>query len=186
MLPVYDPKPFETIDLRKYHIRSVKDVVKFHEFVISRMEECKHILNKMNNKLITFDVMQKALREQQEKQQASYGAAPKPQEDKPAQAEIQSIDKTAEQEHEELLNEMRQAVANETVAEAAASEDPNERLQVEYGKYKAVDGKHRVMYFRDGGNGFQMCKEADVPDDIKEHLLQGLGKDGQSQPKSTI
>lgn len=181
MLPVYDPKPFETIDLRKYHIRSMKDVVKFHEFVISRMEECKFYLNKMNNKLITFDSMQKALREQQEKQQASYGAAPKPEDVKPDEPQIQSIDKTAEQEHQALLDEMRQAVANETTAEAATSDDPNNRLQVEYGKYKAVDGKRRVMYFRDAGNGFVMCKETEVPDDIKEHLLEGLGKDGKGK-----
>ena len=181
MLPVYDPKPFETIDLRKYHIRSMKDVVKFHEFVISRMEECKFYLNKMNNKLITFDSMQKALREQQEKQQASYGAAPKPEDAKPDEPQIQSIDKTAEQEHQALLDEMRQAVANETTAEAAASDDPNNRLQVEYGKYKAVDGKRRVMYFRAAGTGFVMCKETEVPDDIKEHLLEGLGKDGKSK-----
>lgn len=182
MLPVYDPKPFETIDLRKYHIRTMKDVVKFHEFVISRMEECKFILNKTNNRLITFDAMQKALREAQEKQQASYGAAPKPETKETAnEPQIQSVDKTAEEEHKALLDEMRQAVANETTAEAAASDDPNERLQVEYGKYKAVDGKRRVMYFRDNGNGFLMCKETDVPDDIKEHLLAGLGKDGKGQ-----
>ena len=68
MLPVYDPKSFASIDLRKYHIRDINDVIKFHEFVASRMEEAQFILKKFNTQLATFKAVSSQLKAKQTQQ----------------------------------------------------------------------------------------------------------------------
>ena len=173
MLPVYDPKSFSSIDLRKYHIRDIKDVIRFHEFVTSRMEECQFVLKKMNTKVATFEALSRQLREKQEQQQAAYGNPNY----KPTEANeeiIQTVpdeNKSVEEEHQALLDDIKQAVAEESLQEAVSEAEDvasSERIQAEFDRYKAVDGKRRVMFWRDG----KMVSDHDVPEDIKETLMK--------------
>jgi hypothetical protein len=175
MLPVYDPKSFASIDLRKYHIRDINDVIKFHEFVASRMEEAQFILKKFNTQLATFKSVTSQLRAKQEVQQASYGAGIQPdkkEETKPA--EIQTVDKSLEAEHNALLDDIRAAAAEEKYAEEveAASEGSEEPTQAVLGRWKVVVGKKGPMFYRENDEGrFVLTSKKDVPEDIKEQLL---------------
>ena len=177
MLPVYDPKSFNDIDLRKYHIRDIKDVIKFQDFVVSRMEEARFVLQKFNTQFSTFKTVSKQLQNKQQEQQQLYGApAQNPVTDSTLQ--IQKVDTSAEQEKKELLDEVRQAIANEEVkVEEGEGMDPSTAT---YGKYRVIDGKVRPMYYRDAGDGkgYRMISAKDVPEDIKEHLdelIQSVG-----------
>lgn len=179
MLPVYDPKSFASIDLRKYHIRDVKDVIKFHEFVASRMEEAQFILKKFNTQLATFKAVSNQLRAKQEVQQQSYGAPTQP--SRPVDVpEIQTVDRSLEQQHEELLDDIRKAQAEENLAEtleenSASFADPVEAV---LGKYKLVYGKKGPMYYRENEEGrIKLVKKSDVPEDIKQQLLSLIGKE---------
>ena len=175
LLPSYDPKSFASVDLRKYHIRDIKDVIKFHEFVASRMEECQYVLKKFNTQLATFKSVSNQLRKKQEVQQQSYGAASKPEETQDKAPEIQTVDRSLEKEHEELLNEIKQATAEENLAEAIESDEPLEAI---LGKYKLVYGKRGPMYYRENEDGkTRLVGKADVPEDIKQQLLHAVGKD---------
>lgn len=171
MLPVYDPKSFASIDLRKYHIRTVQDVIKFNEFVGSRLEEAQHVLKKFNTQFATMRGITTQMKQKAEEEQKSYGAPAPVSDDHP---EIQAVENnTVEQEHEALLNEIRQAAANDRLL-PDEGEDPNERLSAEFEKYKLIKGKKYPMFYRDDGNGFKLVKTADVPEDIKEKLLSAI------------
>lgn len=174
MLPVYNPQSFAGVDLRKYHIRDIKDVLKFIEFTVTRLDEAKHVINKHATRANTMQAVVNQMRSQQQKINDMYGAPTDVQEEikteDKGKAVIETVeDVAAAKQKEDLLNEMRAAVAEETVA-PVEGEDPNERVQAEFEKYKAVDGKTRIMYYREG----KMVKEADVPEDIKQALLEAL------------
>lgn len=177
LIPTYDPKSFASVDLRKYHIRDINDVIKFHEFVASRMEECSYVLKKFNTQMATFKTVTKQLQKKQEAQQMAYGnpnfkAEEKPQDTAP---QIQTVDKSVEKQHEELLNDIRQAQADENLAEQIESDEPLEAI---LGKYKLVYGKRGPMYYREGEDGkVKLVKKADVPEDIKQQLLSTIGKE---------
>lgn len=174
LYPVYDPKSFDGIDLRKYHIRTIKDVIKFHEFVASRMEEAQFILKKFNNQYSTFETVSAQLQAKLEAQQHAYGAAPKVEETQAP--EIQTVDRSLEQEHEALLDDIRQAVAEESLIKEV--EESNEPLKAILGKYKLIYGKKGPMYYRENDKGqLKLVSKKDVPEDIKQALLNSVGKD---------
>lgn len=181
MLPVYDPKSFASIDLRKYHIRDVKDVIKFHEFVASRMEEAQFILKKFNTQLATFKAVSNQLRAKQEVQQQIYGAPTQP--SRPVDVpEIQTVDRSLEQQHEELLDDIRKAQAEENLAETLEDTQSNstfdDPVEAVLGKYKLVYGKKGPMYYRENEEGkIKLVKKSDVPEDIKQQLLSLIDKE---------
>ena len=177
MLPVYDPKSFASIDLRKYHIRDVKDVIKFHEFVASRMEEAQYILKKFNTQLSTFKAVSNQLRIKQEEQQKSYGAPT--QVSTPTDVpEIQTVDRSLEQQHEELLDDIRKAQAEEDLAETLEASTFDDPVEAVLGKYKLVYGKKGPMYYRENEEGrIKLVKKSDVPEDIKQQLLSLVDKE---------
>lgn len=181
MLPVYDPKSFASVDLRKYHIRTIQDLIKFNEFVSSRMTEAQHILKKFNTQFVTMRGVTEQMQKKAEETQKSYGAPAQATEETP---EIQSVEKqdTAEQRNAELLAEIKQAAANETLV-PEEDEDPNDRVQVELEKYKLTVGKHRNFFYRNDGNGFKLVSDKDVPDDIRETLCQLAGVDKAEESK---
>lgn len=168
MLPVYDPKSFASIDLRKYHIRTIQDVIKFNEFVVSRMGEADHVLKKFNTQFATMKGITTSMQKKQEEEQKSYGA-PTPVNDE--HPEIQAVPDTTEQEHAALLDEIRQASAEETLA-PEEGEDPNERAMAEFGRYKVIMGKKGPMFYRHNEDGrFILVSKKDVPEDIKQQLI---------------
>ena len=177
LYPVYDPKSFDGIDLRKYHIRTIKDVIKFNEFVASRMEEAEFILKKFNNQYATFQTVSAQLQSKLEKQQRTYGAGHAEEALKDTQdnaPKIQSVDKSAEEEHNALLDEIREAKAEENLADAIESNEP---LQTIIGKYKIVYGKKGPMYYRENAEGKRvLVSKKDVPQDIQQALLNAIGK----------
>ena len=179
LIPTYDPKSFASVDLRKYHIRDIVDVIKFHEFVASRMEECSYVLKKFNTRMATFEAVTKQLQKKQEEQQAAYGNPNYKKEEVPGTtAEIQTVeeDKSLEREHEELLDDIRQAQAEENLAEAI--EESDEPLQAILGKYKLIYGKKGPMYYRENEEGkVKLVSKKDVPEDIKQQLLATVGKE---------
>ena len=178
LIPTYDPKSFASVDLRKYHIRDIRDVIKFHEFVSTRMEECSYVLKKFNTQMATFKTVTKQLQKKQEEQQMAYGnptfkAEEKTQDTAP---EIQTVDRSVEKEHEALLDDIRNAQAEENLAEAL--EDKNEPLQAILGKYKIIYGKKGPMYYRENEEGkVRLVSKKDVPEDIKQQLLASIGKE---------
>ena len=175
MLPVYDPKSFASIDLRKYHIRDINDVIKFHEFVASRMEEAQFILKKFNTQLATFKAVSSQLKAKQTQQQASYGAGTQAQQEPTKPAEIQTVDKSLEEAHNALLDDIRAATAEETLAEEISSDEPLEAI---LGKYKMVYGKKGPMFYRENEDGrMQLVSKKDVPEDLKQQLLAAVGKE---------
>lgn len=178
LIPTYDPKSFASVDLRKYHIRDIKDVIKFHEFVSSRMEECSYVLKKFNTQLATFKTVSRQLQRKQEVQQQSYGNPNygKENQTQPKAPEIQTVDRSLEKQHQELLDDIRSAQAEENLAEAI--EENDEPVEAILGKYKLVYGKRGPMYYREGEDGkIKLVKRADVPEDIKQQLLSTVGKD---------
>lgn len=178
LLPVYDPKSFESIDLRKYHIRTIKDIIKFNEFVVSRMEEAEFILKKFNNQYATFQTVSAQLEAKMRKQQMSYGAGT-PVNTEEVKAEIQTVEeKSSNEEHEALLDEIRSAVAEETLVEQLQETDSDEPLQTILGNYKMVYGKKGPMFYRLNAVGkMQLVSKKDVPEDIKTTMLAAIGKE---------
>lgn len=178
LIPTYDPKSFASVDLRKYHIRDIKDVIKFHEFVASRMEECTYVLKKFNTQMATFKAVSNQLRRKQEKQQMAYGNPAFKKEEIPQDTapQIQTVDTSVEKQHEDLLEDIRKAQAEENLAEQLEeSDDPAEAI---LGKYKLVYGKKGPMYYRENEEGkVKLVKKADVPEDIKQQLLAIIGKE---------
>lgn len=179
LLPTYDPKSFASVDLRKYHIRDIKDVIKFHEFVTTRMEECQYILKKFNTQMVTFKAVTSQLQKKQEEQQAAYGNPGYKAEERAqdTSAEIQTVkDESLEKKHEELLDDIRQAQAEENLAEDLGEE--NEPVQAILGKYKIIYGKRGPMYYRENEDGkVKLVSKKDVPEDIKQQLLASVGKE---------
>lgn len=178
LLPTYDPKSFASVDLRKYHIRDIKDVIKFHEFVASRMEECQFILKKFNTQFATFKAVSNQLRKKQEQQQATYGAPTQTAQVK-TEVEIQHVDdKSLEEEHKDLLDEIKKASAEEKLAEEIEESTSDDPLQAILGKYKIVYGKKGPMYYRENEDGrVKLVGKSDVPEDIKQQLLSLVGKE---------
>lgn len=178
LLPTYDPKSFASVDLRKYHIRDIQDVIKFHEFVASRMEESQFILKKFNTQMATFKAVTAQLKKKQEQQQATYGAPSQ----QPAQQNTVGVqhveDKSLEKQHEELLNDIKQAAAEEKLAsdlKESSSDDPASAI---LGKYKIIYGKKGPMYYRENEEGkVRLVSKFDVPEDIKQQLLSLVGKE---------
>lgn len=173
MLPVYDLKGFQDIDLRKYHIRDVKDVLRFIEFMMTRLEEAKHIVNKQANRLNTMQAIVKQMKDQQEKINKMYGTpeavASEMKSANPTEAVVQSVvpdDNTSQAEHDALLDEIRQATANETTKNLEG-----DAKTAEYDKYTMTRGKVRDMYYREG----KMVSPKDVPEDIKKALEDAVG-----------
>lgn len=179
LIPTYDPKSFASVDLRKYHIRDIKDVIKFHEFVATRMEECTYVLKKFNTQMATFKAVTSQLRRKQEIQQQSYGN-PSIKQDIPQDTvpQIQTVDTSVEQQHEELLEDIRKAQAEENLAEELAESNSDDPAEAILGKYKLVYGKKGPMYYRENEEGkIKLVKKADVPEDIKQQLLSIIGKE---------
>ena len=178
LIPTYDPKSFASVDLRKYHIRDIKDVIKFHEFVSTRMEECSYVLKKFNTQMATFKTVTKQLQKKQEEQQMAYGNPTFKAEEKTQNTapEIQTVDRSVEKQHEELLEDIRNAAAEEKLA--AAINDSDEPVEAILGKYKLVYGKKGPMYYRENEEGkVRLVKKTDVPEDIKQQLLSTVGKE---------
>lgn len=190
MLPAYNAQGFAGVDLRKYHVRDMKDAIRFIEFTSSRMEELHHVVNKFSTKYSTLNAVVKQMQAQQQKINDLYGAPSgvtiqtTPTEDT-EKAVIEKVEEnTNKEERAALLDEMRQAIANENLQDAAnQSESYADNLIAEFEKYKAIEtNTGRVMYYRDG----KLVKVADVPDDIKRHLLEQIEDqkeetDGQSE-----
>ena len=188
MLPAYSPEPFKNLDLRKYHVRDIKDVIRFIEFISTRLDESKHILNKFNTRYNTLNAVVKQMQSQQQKINDMYGAPEgnrpelKPEDQEKAVIQTSEEDKTAAKEREFLLDEMKKAVANDSV-QGETKEETDEKLTVEFEKYKLVQGvdrggNPRLMFFREG----KLTAERDIPDDVVAMLketLNGVRNSGQ-------
>lgn len=177
MLPVYDPKSFESVDLRKYHVRTVKDAIKFIEFATSRMEECAFVLKKFNTQYSTFQTVTQQLQKKLQEQQNSYGA-PEP---VPTEVKIQKVEEEniVDKEREALLAEVKQAITDENATPVDETQAYDTSRQVfEIDKYKIVNGKTRIMYYRTMEDGKKkLVSETDVPTDIKEMAIKHFSKD---------
>jgi len=162
----YNPISFKQIDLRKYHVRDLQDVVKFSEFVISRLEEVRNVCRTQNSKISSLSSLLEGYKKQSRQVIAAYGnPSAQPVEEvkvetiKPAEAT--SVDA----EHKELLDDLR-----------ATGNDADERrvaeLEVGDHVYRATNGKKRVMFYKDG----RLTKDENVPEETREELLAILGK----------
>ena len=189
MLPAYGPEPFQNLDLRKYHVRDIKDVLRFIDFAVTRLDESKHILNKFNTRYNTLDAVVKQMQKQQQKISDVYGAPEgnkpviPPEEKEKAVIQESKEDLTVQKEREALLDDLRQAAAEErlaeTLQESEASADAT--LRAEFEKYKAArrENDGRVMYYREG----KMVKASDVPEDIKALLDESLKTQAEGTPE---
>ena len=163
----YNPINFNQIDLRKYHIRDLKDVVKFSEFVISRMEEVRQVVRKENNRLSTLTSLLESYKKQSRDVIAAYGnpnyQAPaeevKVETIKPAEAT------SVEAEHKELLDEIK-GTGNDADERRVAELEAGDHV------YRATNGKKRVMFYKDG----RLTKDENVPEETRKELLSVLGK----------
>lgn len=182
MLPVYDPKSFASVDLRKYHIKTIKDAIRFLEFTMSRMDEALFVLKKFNTQYATFQNVSQQLQKKLQEQQTTYGAGLHVDVSRSETGEIQTVDDKNDEvsaEREALLAEVRQAVADETL-QPAENEDLGERIQAEFERYKAVKGKNRIFYYRKNEEGkTSMVSDKDVPNDIKELLLAKMTEEAE-------
>lgn len=171
MLPAIDPKAFATLDLRKYHIRTIQDVIKFNEFVASRMDEAQHILKKFNTKYATLRGITEQMQKKAEEDAKEYGA---PTQILTAEGQIQSIDEpnTTEQEHAALLDDIRQAAAEEALTPTTEGETEEDRIVVELDKYRVVMGKKGPMFYRNNGNRFVLVSRKDLPEQVAENLIE--------------
>lgn len=162
----YNPISFKQIDLRKYHIKDLQDVVKFCEFLSSRVEEVRQVCRTANNKVNTQASLLESYRRQNNKQIAQYGS-PVALNDTEVKVEtIKPAEATSvEAEHKELLDELR-SVGN----------DPDERrtVELEVGDdiYRLTAGKNRNMFYKNG----RLTKEENVPEDTRDQLLSVIAK----------
>lgn len=184
MMPAYAPEGFQNLDLRKYHVRDIKDVIRFIDFISTRLDESKHILNKFNTRYNTLDAVVKQMQSQQQKINSMYGAPEGNKPELPAEDKEKAViqtseeDRTVEQNKAALLDEMRKATANDEFqgnVAAGTQEERDEKLIVELEKYKLVQGKSRdgsprLMYFREG----KLTAEKDIPDDVVATLKETL------------
>lgn len=164
----YNPISFKQIDLRKYHIRDLQDVVKFSEFVISRLEEVRNVCRTQNSKISSLSSLLEGYKKQSRQVIAAYGnpnfqAQPveevKVETIKPAEAT------SVEAEHKELLDELK-SVGND------ADERRVAELEVDDHVYRATNGKKRIMFYKDG----RLTKDENVPEETREELIAILGK----------
>lgn len=193
MIPTYNPLDFENLDLRKYHIKSLKDVQRFIEFTMSRLDEAEHVIKKVANENSTLKSIAHQMTRQQEKINLMYGnpnnndAIVAATQGTSAEAKVETVeDVAAEKQKAELLEEVRQAAANETLAPQRDDEDINDRVSAEIDKYKLVigvnnAGKERLYWYRDKANAKgafykQMCKETDIPEEIRHQLREAVGR----------
>lgn len=193
MIPTYNPVDFENLDLRKYHIRTLKDVQRFIDFTMARLDEANHIVKKVANENSTLKSIASQMTKQQEKINKMYGspynndAIVKATQGDSSQAKIESVeDKAVQEERDALLDEMRQAVANDSVT-ARDEEDQDEKLTAELDKYKLVvgrarNGEEKLYWFRDkekadGAFFKQLTKETNVPEEIRHQLLHMVGRE---------
>lgn len=182
MLPAYSPEPFQNLDLRKYHVRDIRDILKFIEFTMTRLDESKHILNKFNTRYNTLDAVVKQMQRQQQKINDMYGAPEgnkpviEPEDKKKAVIQESKEDVDTKKERDSLLDDLRQAAAEEKLVKAIAESDDG-TIRAEFDKYKAAKNvaSGRIMYYREG----KLMKEADVPEDIKALLKEAI--DGPEQ-----
>ena len=157
----YNPVSFKQIDLRKYHIKDLQDVVKFCEFLSARVEEIRQVSRTANNKINTQASLMESYKRQNNKQIAQYGS-PVAESDTEVKVEtIRPAEATSvEAEHKELLDELR-SVGN----------DPDERrsVELEVGDdiYRLTAGKNRNMYYKNG----RLTKEENVPEETRDQLL---------------
>ena len=162
----YNPVSFKQIDLRKYHIKDLQDVVKFCEFLSSRVEEVRQVCRTANNKVNTQASLLESYKRQNQKQIAQYGS-PVTLNDTEVKVEtIKPAEATSvEAEHKELLDELR-SVGN----------DPDERrtVELEVGDdiYRLTAGKNRNMFYKNG----RLTKEENVPEETRDQLLSVIAK----------
>ena len=162
----YNPVSFKQIDLRKYHIKDLQDIVKFCEFLSSRIEEVRQVSRTANNKINTQASLLESYKRQNAKQIAQYGS-PVNLDDTEVKVEtIKPAEATSvEAEHKELLDELR-SVGN----------DPDERrtVELEVGDdiYRLTAGKNRNMFYKNG----RLTKEENVPEDTRDQLLSVIAK----------
>ena len=162
----YNPVSFKQIDLRKYHIKDLQDVVKFCEFLSSRVEEIRQVSRTANNKINTQTSLMEAYKRQNNKQIAQYGS---PVAEADTEVKVETIKpaeaNSVEAEHKELLDELR-SVGN----------DPDERrsVEIEVGDdiYRLTAGKNRNMYYKNG----RLTKEENVPEETRDQLLSVIAK----------
>ena len=64
----YNQVNFNQIDLRKYHVKDLQDVVKFCEFVSNRIEEVRQVCRTANNKINTQASLMESYKKQNQKQ----------------------------------------------------------------------------------------------------------------------
>lgn len=193
MIPTYNPLDFENLDLRKYHIKSLRDVQRFMEFMMSRLDEAQHVVKTVANENSTLHSVVKQMQKQQEKINAMYGApAGNQPRDIPADsgtAVVQTVeDQTAQAERDALLDDIRQAVANDEEHDEIPKivDQADDPTSFEYENYKLVvgtysNGNKRLFWYRDaerkdGGVFKKMVSEKDVPEDIKQHMKEVLGE----------
>lgn len=162
----YNPVNFKQIDLRKYHVKDLQDVVKFCEFVSNRIEEVRQVCRTANNKINTQASLMESYKRQNQKQIAQYGS-PVNLDDTEVKVEtIKPAEATSvEAEHKELLDELR-SVGN----------NPDERrtVELEIGDdiYRLTAGKNRNMFYKNG----RLTKEENVPENVREQLLDVIAK----------
>ena len=162
----YNPVSFKQIDLRKYHIKDLQDVVKFCEFLSARVEEIRQVSRTANNKINTQASLMESYKRQSNKQIAQYGSSVAESDSEVKVETIRPAEATSvEAEHKELLDELR-SVGN----------DPDERrsVELEVGDdiYRLTAGKNRNMYYKNG----RLTKEENVPEETREQLLSVIAK----------
>ena len=69
----YNPINFKQVDLRKYHVKDLQDVVKFCEFVISRLEEVRQVCRAQNGKISSLSSLLEGYKKQSRNIIAAYG-----------------------------------------------------------------------------------------------------------------
>lgn len=209
LTPDYNLQKFESIDLRRYHIRDMKDVVSFIKFTTSRLQEMEFVLKKLNNQVSLYGALSKQLSDLRAKTQQAYGNpnAEAPKATSPEQPQIQAVD-TVKQDQKALLEELKQAQADEARAvalEKGEVEDtpetyapadgepelkengvvvyrattPEGRDRAIYEKWLAIKGLYRIQFRRSN----KLMKNVDVPSDIREMLTEALG--GEPEPTSS-
>ena len=164
----YNPISFKQIDLRKYHIRDLQDVVKFSEFVISRLEEVRNVCRTQNSKISSLSSLLEGYKKQSRQVIAAYGN-PNYQAQPVEEVKVETIKPaeatSVEAEHKELLDELK-SVGND------ADERRVAELEVDDHVYRATNGKKRVMFYKDG----RLTKDENVPEETREELIAILGK----------
>lgn len=169
----YNPINFKQMDLRKYHVKDLQDTVKFCEFVISRLEEVRQVARRDNNRISTLSSLSAKYKQQARETIAAYGNPNAATEEVKVETIVPAEATSVEAEHNALLNEIR-GVGN-TSDERRVAE-----ILVEDTLYRIVDGKKRVMFYKDG----RLVKDDDVPEDIRNDLISALGNASEAEEET--